>query len=108
MCRSTGSRTTVNVSQNRNIEEAECSLCGQCITHCPVNALHVREDSEHAFEAFNDPDKITDRADRAGRTCSLGRIARSVPGGSDHRKAGRRLAQDGMRTMCLIRISPQT
>ena len=55
----TGSRTTVNVSQNRNIEEAECSLCGQCITHCPVNALHVREDSEHAFEAFNDPDKVT-------------------------------------------------
>ena len=55
----TGSRTTVNVSLNRSIEEAECSLCGQCITHCPVNALHVREDSERAFAAFNDPDKIT-------------------------------------------------
>ena len=27
----TGSRTTVNVSLNRSIEEAECSLCGQCI-----------------------------------------------------------------------------
>ncbi|MFR2886137.1 MAG: 4Fe-4S binding protein [Merdibacter sp.] len=30
-----------NVSFNRSIEEAECSLCGQCITHCPVNALYV-------------------------------------------------------------------
>ncbi len=55
----TGSRTTVNVSFNRNIEEAQCSLCGQCITHCPVNALHVREDSERVFDAFSDPDKIT-------------------------------------------------
>lgn len=56
---STGSRTTVNVSYNRKIEEADCSLCGQCITHCPVNALHVREDTEEVFDAFNDPDKIT-------------------------------------------------
>ncbi len=55
----TGSRTTVNVSLNRSIEDAECSLCGQCITHCPVNALHVREDSERAFDAFSDPNKIT-------------------------------------------------
>ena len=55
----TGSRTTVNVSYNRKIEEANCSLCGQCITHCPVNALHVREDTEKVFDAFNDPDIVT-------------------------------------------------
>ncbi|MGX8832722.1 [FeFe] hydrogenase, group A [Amedibacillus sp. YH-ame6] len=55
----TGSRTTVNVSNNRKIEDADCSLCGQCITHCPVNALHVREDTETVFDAFNDPNKIT-------------------------------------------------
>lgn len=54
----TGSRTTVNVSLNRKIEEADCSLCGQCITHCPVNALHVRDDTEKVFEALNDPDKV--------------------------------------------------
>lgn len=55
----TGSRTTVNVSGNRRIEDTDCSLCGQCITHCPVNALHVREDSETVFDAFNDPNKVT-------------------------------------------------
>lgn len=55
----TGSRTSVNVSFNRNIEESECSLCGQCITHCPVNALHVREDCERAFDAFSNPNLIT-------------------------------------------------
>ena len=34
----TGSRTTVNVANGRKIEAADCSLCGQCITHCPVSA----------------------------------------------------------------------
>lgn len=55
----TGSSTGINVSLNRKIEEAACSLCGQCIKHCPVNALHVREDTEIVFDAFNDPEKIT-------------------------------------------------
>ena len=43
---STGSRTTVHVSKNRKIEDADCSLCGQCITHCPVGALRERDDTE--------------------------------------------------------------
>ncbi len=55
----TGSRTTVNVSGNRTIEQADCSLCGQCITHCPVGALRERDDSQRAFAALADPDKIT-------------------------------------------------
>ena len=37
----TGSRTTVNVSLNRSIEEAECSLCGQCIT-CLLYTSSIR------------------------------------------------------------------
>lgn len=55
----TGSRTTVNVSLNRRIEEADCSLCGQCITHCPVGALHERDDTQKVFQALGDPDRIT-------------------------------------------------
>ena len=35
----TGSRVTINVSGRKTIEEADCSLCGQCITHCPVGGL---------------------------------------------------------------------
>lgn len=31
----TGSRSTINVTGHRTIGEADCSLCGQCITHCP-------------------------------------------------------------------------
>lgn len=55
----TGSRTTVNVSLNRKIENADCSLCGQCITHCPVGALRERDDTQKAFAALADEDKIT-------------------------------------------------
>ena len=55
----TGSRTTVDVSLNRKIAQADCSLCGQCITHCPVGALRERDDTRQVFEALADPEKIT-------------------------------------------------
>lgn len=45
----TGSRTTVDVSLRRNIKDADCSLCGQCITHCPVGALTGRDDKRPVF-----------------------------------------------------------
>ncbi|MGI6181861.1 MAG: [FeFe] hydrogenase, group A [Agathobaculum sp.] len=54
-----GSRTTIDVSENRFIKEADCSLCGQCITHCPTGALRERDDTAKAFAALADPDKIT-------------------------------------------------
>lgn len=54
----TGSRTTVNVSGHKKIEEADCSLCGQCVTHCPVGALRERNDTEKVWDAIADPNKI--------------------------------------------------
>ena len=54
----TGSRSTVNVSGHRTINEADCSLCGQCITHCPVGALRERDDTEKVWEAIADPKKV--------------------------------------------------
>lgn len=55
----TGSRTNVDVSRNRRIEEADCTLCGQCITHCPVGALRERDDLDKVFKALAQKDKIT-------------------------------------------------
>ncbi|WP_411677161.1 [FeFe] hydrogenase, group A [Caproicibacter sp.] len=55
----TGSRTTVDVSLNRKIEDSDCALCGQCITHCPVGALRERDDTERAFAALADPQTVT-------------------------------------------------
>lgn len=54
----TGSRTTVNVSGHKTIEQSDCSLCGQCITHCPVGALRERDDTEKVWDALADPNKI--------------------------------------------------
>ncbi len=54
----TGSRTTVNVADNKKIGEVSCALCGQCITHCPVGALRERDDTERAWEAIADEKKI--------------------------------------------------
>ena len=54
----TGSRTTVNVAGHKTIEESDCSLCGQCITHCPVGALRERSDTGKVWKALADKDKI--------------------------------------------------
>lgn len=55
----TGSRTRVDVSGTRRIKESDCTLCGQCITHCPTGALRERNDTQKAFDAIADPEKIT-------------------------------------------------
>lgn len=55
----TGSRTTVDVSGNKKIDASDCTLCGQCITHCPTGALRERNDISKVFDALADPGKIT-------------------------------------------------
>ncbi|MBQ3062266.1 MAG: iron hydrogenase small subunit [Clostridia bacterium] len=54
---STGTISTINVSGGRNITDADCALCGQCITHCPVGALRERDDTERVWEALADHKK---------------------------------------------------
>ena len=55
----TGSRATVDVGDYYTLEESNCVLCGQCITHCPVGALKERDDTAKAIDALEDPEKIT-------------------------------------------------
>ena len=54
----TGARTTVGVSENRDIKTADCALCGQCITHCPTGALRERDDTDKLYRALEDKDTI--------------------------------------------------
>lgn len=55
----TGARTTVDVAGNVSIEDSDCSLCGQCITHCPVGALKERNDVPKIYDVLADPNKVT-------------------------------------------------
>jgi NADH-quinone oxidoreductase subunit G len=54
----TGARTAVAVRDRKDIHDAGCTLCGQCITHCPVGALRARDDTLKVFDALADPEKI--------------------------------------------------
>ena len=55
----TGSRTVVDASYNRRIQDTECTYCGQCITHCPTAALRERDDTGRVFDALDDPNIVT-------------------------------------------------
>ena len=55
----TGSRTTVGVSLNRKFEETDCTLCGQCVTHCPTGGITERDDTEKVYRALDDPEITT-------------------------------------------------
>lgn len=55
----TGSHTTVGVAGGKTIDGVHCSLCGQCITHCPVGALHERDDTAKVICALEDEKKVT-------------------------------------------------
>ena len=55
----TGIRTTVGVGRFRTLGEADCTFCGQCVTHCPVGALQEHDDTGKVWDALANPNKIT-------------------------------------------------
>lgn len=49
----------ITVKGGKDIAAAGCSLCGQCITHCPTGALTARDDIPKVLDALADPDTMT-------------------------------------------------
>ncbi|MDD5940432.1 MAG: [FeFe] hydrogenase, group A [Lachnospiraceae bacterium] len=54
-----GAWARVDVAGARRIEEADCTLCGQCITVCPTAALRERDDTGLVFRCLENPDIVT-------------------------------------------------
>ncbi len=56
-----GIHTSVGVKEHKPLKESNCVFCGQCVTHCPTNALSVRKDVKLLLGskgALLDPEKI--------------------------------------------------
>lgn len=54
-----GPHNFIGTRENKPICDLNCSLCGQCITHCPVGALTARDDIDKVQQAIADPNVTT-------------------------------------------------
>ena len=54
----TGARTKVGVRDGLDLMDTNCTLCGQCITHCPVGALYSRDDAVKLVRRMGKKDKV--------------------------------------------------
>lgn len=52
-----GFDTVVGPAFGLKLDQTPCTNCGQCITVCPVDALHEKDDTDLVWEAIYDPDK---------------------------------------------------
>jgi NADH-quinone oxidoreductase subunit G len=55
----TGRNSKIGISPGKGSLREICSLCGQCITHCPTGALTARDDTAKFYAAVDDPDLVT-------------------------------------------------
>jgi NADP-reducing hydrogenase subunit HndD len=53
-----GFNTTVSSAFHRSLNDIPCTMCGQCITVCPVGALTEKADWNRVWEKIEEPDSI--------------------------------------------------
>jgi len=53
-----GDHSRISTFMGREMMDAMCINCGQCINRCPTGALSERDDTEAVWRAIEDPDKI--------------------------------------------------
>lgn len=53
-----GFRTVIGPAFKKNLAEAACTACGQCVMACPTGALTEKESIDEVLNALADPDKF--------------------------------------------------
>jgi iron-only hydrogenase group A len=53
-----GDHSRIATFMGREMQDAACINCGQCINRCPTGALSERDDTEAVWHAIEDPDKL--------------------------------------------------
>lgn len=51
-----GFKTIVSSAFNKSLNEVPCTMCGQCVTVCPVGALREKDDTDRVWEALGNND----------------------------------------------------
>ncbi|KAI4453948.1 nadh-quinone oxidoreductase subunit f [Holotrichia oblita] len=52
-----GFKTNISCAFEKDLNDTPCVACGQCITVCPVGALHERDNTKEVMDALRDPAK---------------------------------------------------
>jgi NADP-reducing hydrogenase subunit HndD len=52
-----GFKTVISPAFDKSLNDVACTMCGQCITVCPVGALKEKDDTQKVWDALADPDK---------------------------------------------------
>ena len=53
-----GFRTVIGPAFMKNLADAACTACGQCVTACPTGALTEKESINEVLKAIDDPEKF--------------------------------------------------
>jgi NADH-quinone oxidoreductase subunit G len=78
--RNRGFDTVIGPAFMKDLSEADCIACGQCVMACPTAALAEKEYIDQVWQAIEDPDKMVVAQTAPATQVSLGEVFGLEPG----------------------------